>query len=170
MSEFAPPVPLTAEHRVEDFRCGKAVLDEFLIQHALGRQSAMLSRTYVVTPAESDTVVAYSTLAHTMIAQEQAPKKIGRGMPAAIPALLLARLAVDSRYQGFGLGRALFGDAVKRTWAAIVGSAAPVRFFVVDAMDEEAKAFYERLGMIPSPTAPMRLFLHYKDLETTFRV
>jgi hypothetical protein len=40
----------------------------------------------------------------------------------------------------------------------------PCVFFVVDAMDSEAKTYYKGLGMVPSPTHPMRLFLHYKDL------
>ena len=48
--------------------------------------------------------------------------------------------------------------------------AAPVRVFLVDAKDEEAKAFYERfdVDMLVSSLTPMRLFLSYKDLKPLF--
>lgn len=165
MSEYAAPVPLTDTHDLSAFDCGKPPLDEFLKLHALSRQNAMLSRTYVVTIANSSVVVAYYTLAHVAIARDQAPKKIGRGMPDRIPSLLLARLAVDRNHQGHRLGSSLFSDALRRTWAVMQGAAAPVRFFVVDAKDEEARAFYFHKRMLPSPAEPMRLFLHYKDLK-----
>ncbi|MBL8048755.1 MAG: GNAT family N-acetyltransferase [Chthonomonas sp.] len=168
MPDFAAPTPLTAEHEVANFDCGKPPLNDFLKEHALARQNAMLSRTYVVTPVGSLHVAAYYTLAHVSSVREQAPKKIARGMPDTIPALLLARLAIDETFQRQGLGKSLFSDALRRTWAVMSQAAAPVRFFVVDAKDEEARAYYEKLGMTPSPTNPMRLFLHYKDLQAIF--
>jgi GNAT superfamily N-acetyltransferase len=164
MSEFSPPEPLRPDHRLAGFDCGKPPLNEFLKLHALGRQKAKLSRTYVVTRGTD--VVAYYTLAHVTVRPGDAPKKLGRGMPSAIPAILLARLAVDLQFQGRGLGRSLFVDAVRRTWAVMESEAAPpVRLFVVDAKDEEAKAFYERFDMFPSPHDPLRLFLSYKTLQ-----
>lgn len=168
MISFSPPVILGPEHELSTFCCGKAPLDAFLKEHAFSRQAAMLSRTYVVTFAGSNVVAGYHTLAHISIRCDSAPKKISRGMPSSIPAILLARLAVDQSCQGLGLGRSLFSDALQRTWAVMRGSAAPVRFFVVDAMDEDVRAFYEQKGMIPSPHNPMRLFLHYKEVLSLF--
>jgi len=49
MSEFSFPVPITAEHDTSDFDCGKLPLNEFLQHHALDKQNARLSRTYVVS-------------------------------------------------------------------------------------------------------------------------
>lgn len=46
--------------------------------------------------------------------------------------------------------------------------AAPVRFFIVDAKDEAAKAFYERFDMIPAPENTLRLYLSYKTLRQLF--
>jgi len=85
-------------------------------------------------------------------------------MPNAIPAMLMARLAVDLTAQGSGLGRSLLVNAIERTWAVMENGPAPVRLFVVDAKDKQAKTFYERFNMIPSPHNPMRLFLSYKTL------
>jgi hypothetical protein len=164
MSEFSPPEPLRPDHRLGDFDCGKPALNDFLRLHALGRQKAMLSRTYVV--ARGGLVVGYYTLAHVAVRADDVPKKLGRGMPTAIPAILLARLGVDVRVQGRGLGRSMFVDAVRRTWAVMCSDAVPpVRLFVVDAMDDEASAFYERFDMLPSPVKPLRLYLSYKSLE-----
>lgn len=163
MPEFAAPVLLSEEHEISDFACGQPSLDEFLKLHALAKQNAMLSRTYVVTEMSAG-VVAYYTLAHISVQSEEAPKRLARGMPASIPAILLARLAIDQRFQGQGLGRSLFADSLMRTWAVMSGHV-PVRIFVVDAIDEPAREFYEKLGMISSPSNPMRLFLHYKDIR-----
>jgi GNAT superfamily N-acetyltransferase len=85
-------------------------------------------------------------------------------------AILMARLAVDQTAQGQGLGRSLLVDALERTWSVMQNGAAPVRLFVVDAKDEEAKAFYERFGMLTSPANPMRLFLSYKTLSAILEV
>ncbi len=167
MPNFSAPHTLQAGHDLTNFTCGKLPLDEFLKLHALDRQNAKLSRTYVVTIRESQ-VIAYYTLAHVAISQAAAPKRIDRGMPSDIPGILLARMAVDERFHRQGLGRSLFSDAIFRTWAVMKDGAAPVRLFVVDAKDEEAKAFYERAQMIPSPSNPLRLFLHYKDLQAIF--
>lgn len=164
MPSFTGPEPLHIEHALSAFTCGKPSLDAFLKLHALDKQRAMLSRTYVVTC--DGTVIAYYTLAHIAIVREQAPKKLGHGMPSEIPAMLLARLAIDNRYQHQGLGRSLFRDAMIRTWGVMLSGPAPVRLFVVDAIDEGAKVFYEQFGMRSAPDNPMRLFLHYKDLRS----
>jgi GNAT superfamily N-acetyltransferase len=166
MSDFAAPTPLGLDNDTHGFDCGKTPLNEFLQLHALDKQNARLSRTYVVT--RESVVVAYYTLAHVSVTQEETPKKLGRGMPRAIPAMLMARLAVDLTAQGHGLGRSLLTDALRRTWAVMEDGPAPVRLFVVDAKDDEAKAFYERFDMDPSPQNPMRLFLSYKDLKPLF--
>lgn len=165
------PAPLTGAHDVSAFDCGKPPLNDFLRLHALDRQRAMLSRTYVVT--DGGRVVAYYTLAQVDVRQTEAPKKLGRGMPSAIPAMLMARFAVALEHKGQGLGRSLFADAIRRTWAAMSTGPAPMRLFVVDAKDEEARGFYERFDMIASPSAsatdyPVRLYLSYKTLQSLF--
>ncbi|MEG4917673.1 GNAT family N-acetyltransferase [Microcoleus sp. B7-D4] len=169
MLNLSPPAPLTLDHDLSAFDCGKSPLNEFLKLHALDKQNAKISRTYVVTT--NAVVVAYYTLALIVVKPEEAPKKVGRGMPSSIPALLMARFAVDDKYQGKGLGRSLLMDAIIRTRAVMnmdSENVPPVRCFVVDAMDEQAKAFYERFDLLPSPSNPMRLFLHYKEIERLF--
>ena len=166
MFDLQAPETLTAAHDVSAFDCGKEALNVFLKQHALDKQNAMLSRTYVAS--SGGVVVGYYTLAHSSTLQPDAPKKLGRGMPGSIPAMLMARFAVDVTFQGRGLGRSLFTDALRRTWAVMRAGAAPVRFFVVDAKDEEARAFYEQFDMVAATQTPLRLYLSYKQLRQEF--
>lgn len=76
----------------------------------------------------------------------------------------MARLAVDGRFQRRGLGESLFGDVLLRAQAVIESGAAPVRFFLVDAKHERAKAFYLRFGMKPLLDDSLRLYLSYKQI------
>jgi len=79
-----------------------------------------------------------------------------------VPATLLGRLAVDRRYQRQGLGVFLLLDALARALRATgdVGSVA----VVVDAIDEPARAFYERCEFIALPDQRRRLFLPMKSI------
>jgi GNAT superfamily N-acetyltransferase len=80
-----------------------------------------------------------------------------------VPIMLLARLAVDRRWQGKGVGRALLKDAMQRTLQA--SDIAGIRAFAVHAKDENARAFYLKFDFIPSPTDPMHLFVLIKDVR-----
>jgi GNAT superfamily N-acetyltransferase len=77
--------------------------------------------------------------------------------------MLLARLAVDRRSQGRGIGKALLRDAMQRTVQA--ADIAGIRAFAVHAKDDEARNFYLKFDFIPSPTDPMHLFVLLKDVR-----
>ncbi len=78
--------------------------------------------------------------------------------------MLLARLAVDRREQGQGLGKALLKDALLRTSQA--ADIAGIRALLVHAKDDEARLWYqEKYNFEPSPTDPFHLFLLMKDLR-----
>lgn len=47
--QFSAPQPLLALHRVDEFACGEALLDEWLKRRALANQPSGASRTFVVT-------------------------------------------------------------------------------------------------------------------------
>jgi GNAT superfamily N-acetyltransferase len=80
-----------------------------------------------------------------------------------IPIMLLARMAVDRRCQGQGVGKALLRDALERTLNA--AEIAGIRAFAVHAKDEQARSFYELFDFVPSPTDPLHLFLLLKDVR-----
>jgi predicted N-acetyltransferase YhbS len=105
----------------------------------------------------------YFTLAAHVVARETLAKRTGRGSPDVIPAILLARLALDRSKQGQGLGAELLWDALSRAVAANRHVAA--RLVVVDAVDERAASFYEHFGFEPIPGNPARLVQKLSSIE-----
>ncbi len=152
---------LRRDHAVESFDCGRDELNQFLTRYAWANQQANASQTYVGLAGE--TIVGFYTLTAGAIAYEGAPERLAKGLARhPIPILLLARLAVDKRWHGRGVGKDLLRDALRRTLQA--ADIAGIRAFAVHAKDEEARRFYEHFNFIPSPSDPMHLFLLLKDV------
>ena len=98
------------------------------------------------------------------VSREEAPERLIKGLARhPVPVMLLARLAVDHRWHGQGVGKALLKDAMQRTLQA--ADIAGIRAFAVHAKDEEARTFYLKFDFIPSPTDPMHLFVLLKDVR-----
>ena len=153
---------LRRDHGVEDFDCGREELNRFLQRYALQNQQAGASQTYV--GLAGDVVIGFHTLAVGEVKYEGAPARLTKGLARhPVPIMLLARLAVDRRWQGQGVGESLLKDAMLRTLQA--ADIAGIRAFAVHAKDERAKRYYERFDFIPSPTDPMHLFVLLKDVR-----
>ena len=91
-------------------------------------------------------VIGYYVIATGAVARAAATGRVRRNMPDPVPVMVLGRLAVDSAYQGRGLG---------------VG----FRAILVHAMSEEARRFCERHGFGPSPIDPMTLMITIADAK-----
>jgi GNAT superfamily N-acetyltransferase len=95
-----------------------------------------------------------------------APDRIKKGLARhPIPVMILARLAVDQKYQGMNIGRGLLKDAIRRTLQA--SEYAGIRAIFVYAKDDKARKFYEHYGFEPSPVDPFKLMLLVKDARKT---
>jgi GNAT superfamily N-acetyltransferase len=161
---FLDPQPLDDEHRLNGFDSGVGSLDTWLINHARAAAGAGSARTYVVLDTQQDRVVGYHALTVASIEHSEATKRAQRSMPKhPIPAMLLARLAVDKTVQGKGIGTFLLKDAMNR--ALSVAEQAGMRLMLVHAINDEAKAFYEHFGFEASPTDPKNLQLLIKDIR-----
>jgi len=159
------PQPLSADHALDGFDSGVLSLDDWLRRRALHNQASGASRTFVVCDAIQ--VVAYYALAATAVAPDAAPGRFRRNMPDPIPVVVLARLAIARDWQSQGLGRALFQDAAKRVVHA--ADTIGIRGLLVHAISDEAKSFYMRLGLDPSPLDPMTLMTTVADLKWALR-
>jgi len=148
--------PLDNGHGLEGFTCGHRELDEWLVRHARNatRQG---TRTYVLIEEPSGEETGYFAIAPYLIAREQTPRSVGRGAPQRIPAILLAKLALDERLHGQGLGSELLVHAL--TTIVTAARSAGGRVVVVDAIDDTAASFYQAHDFQPSPTNPNRLVL-----------
>ena len=112
------------------------------------------SRTFVWHTGD-DVVVAYYSLAAHLIGCAVLPRGLAHGAPAQIPAVLLARLALDKTLHGRGFGGVLLADALRKAVGA--GLRVGVRFVVVDAIDDHAAGFYRAHGFKSIPVDPHRL-------------
>ena len=159
---YTPPELLTADHDVTAFACGEPALNRFIKRYALINQANEISRTYVTT--RDGYVAGFYTLAFGSISHEDATAKIKAELPQyPIPIILLARLAVDLREKGRGLGKALLRDALLRSLQA--SDIAGLRAVLTHAKNDEAKNFYLKFGFEPSPTHDQHLMLSIRDLK-----
>ena len=156
---------LEASHDVADFTCGNEGLDRWLHRHAATAQAKRTSVTYVWTTA-GGRVAAYYSLAPHLIENADLPRRLGRGDPRQIPAILLARLALSRDLRGTGLGGILLHDALSR--AVVASQQAGGRYVVVDAIDDNARQFYEHYGFTPTPR-PDRLVRKVSDIEADIK-
>jgi GNAT superfamily N-acetyltransferase len=149
------------DHDVGAFRCGKPPLDAWLSGQALRAQESRTARTYVWTRAGSPAALAYYSIAPTQIARTEITRSPAGGY-TVIPGYLLARLALDERLHGQGLGSELLADALERiVEAARTGGG---RLIVVDAIDDAAHAFYRRHDFV-AIAGSMRLYLKVATAE-----
>jgi GNAT superfamily N-acetyltransferase len=159
---LAPPTPVSATDRLEDFGSGEASLDYWLRHRALRNQSSGASRCFVV--GGGGTVIGYYTLSAGAIGHEAAPKSMRRNMPDPLPVLLLGRLAIDRRHQNQGLGQALLRDAMLRTVS--VAQDTGVFATLLHAILEPAKRFYLSRGFVESSLQPMTLMMTLQTART----
>ena len=156
--EFTSVVPLDGGHDRTSFDCGVPALNLYLRNYALQNQKKGIVRNYVTTHVDRKDVVAYYSLVYAAIDQKRLPAKLVKGLGKYdVPVMLLARLAVDHREQGKGLGKALLKDAVLRTMQA--AEIAGLKLLLVHAKDEAASEFYRRHGFEPVVDDPLKLFL-----------
>ena len=133
------PEPLGGQHRLDQFECGEPALDEWLKRQA--------------RPAHpSDPARALRTTLED-----------GQPRSRLVPAVLLARLAVDRQHQGTGIGRSLLQDVLLRCVEA--ADAIGARVLLVHAKHERAKSWYLQYGFEESPTDPLHLQMLMKDVR-----
>jgi predicted GNAT family N-acyltransferase len=156
---------LSASHEISAFDCGNEVLDSWLRNHAATTQAKRTCVTYVWTRGDASVVACYSLAPH-LIENADLPRRLGRGDPRQIPAVLLARLALSHELRGSGLGGILLYDALSRAVAA--SQQAGGRYVVVDAIDQAATRFYEHFGFAQTPRE-QRLVRKVSDIEADIK-
>jgi GNAT superfamily N-acetyltransferase len=152
---ISPPEKLGADHDLTQFNCGEPSLDHWLRNRALQNEKSGASRTYVV--CSGGRVVGYYALAAGAVAHTEATSRAKRNMPNPVPVILIGRLAIDSRFQGCGIGADLLRDTVLRIIQA--ADIAGIRAILVSAISPDANRFYEKYGFISSPANPQILMI-----------
>jgi GNAT superfamily N-acetyltransferase len=147
--------PLSDGHDLTSFRCGRPELDDWLVLHARNAVGQG-TRTYVLLD-EARRLAGYFAIAPHLVEREELPRRIGRGAPDKIPAVLLAKLALHEGLHRQGLGAELLVWALATIVTA--ARAAGGKLIVVDAIDEAAAGFYRRHDFQALSGDPHRLVM-----------
>lgn len=164
------PQPLSKFHDLSQFDCGKEILTDWLKKHALQSQASGHTKTMVITD-DSNSVVGYYSFSVVSVEHvETTPDRVKKGLARySIPVFLIARLAVDKRLQGTGLGRRLLRHALLKAAKAAQHNV-PLRAVVVDAIDPQARDFYAQSDFKAWPIDSFRMWILMKDLIASFDV
>jgi GNAT superfamily N-acetyltransferase len=147
----------------KDFKCGKEMLDNYL--HTQASQDVRRKLCVVFAMFEGTIIKGYYTLSNASIPAEMIPEGIKKMMPRsyqALPVTLLGRLAIDKKFSGQGLGGILLLDALKRSYKIASQSLGSIGV-IVDPLDTEALAFYEKFGFIILPDSG-KMFMPMADI------
>lgn len=144
MAESVEIRPLARDDERSGFSCGQADLDRFFEYYAGQNQFKLhLAVTYVAVV--QGRIVGFATVAASSIERASVPSaRLRKRLPSyPLPVLRLARLGVDTRVQGLGVGKALLRHVLglaldQRDRLGCVG--------VVTDAKPDAVTFYETLG------------------------
>lgn len=167
---YRPPRLLEAEDALDEFECRSAEQTEWLRHHARQAHAAGTAKVLVVTPDDTDLVVAYYAWSMASISVEDVPARVRQGAGRyPQPVSLLARLGVSLDHERRGLGAGLLADAIGRT--AQLGVEIGCRGLLLHAETREARDFYLHLipEFEPSPTDDLHLVLLMKDILKSLR-
>lgn len=159
----------TTQHNVKPFSCGKPSMDEFLKRHAANHMKTGISSTWVLPvlddpqPAKSR-VAAYYSLTSSTVKKKEIP--FDKSLPKyPVPVALLARLAVDEAFSRQGLGAKTLVTALRKS-VELTDKGLPAVGLIVDVLDEDALAFYQKFEMFePFTDDPTRLFVPMHTLR-----
>jgi GNAT superfamily N-acetyltransferase len=158
---------LDKTHQRAEFNCGQASLDDFLRNLVSQYEKRNLGRTYVAVRPGEKRVYGYYTLASATLSTQDLPSEGARKLPRhPIPAILLARLAVDRTTQGQGLGDALLVDALKRCLE--LAEKLGVHAVEVDAIDQQARKFDQKYGFVPLLDSPLHLYIPVGTIQKLY--
>jgi len=159
--------PLDRHHVRERFDCGVQPLDNFLRALVSQYEKRNLGRTYVAVRDDDPQVLGYYTISSGAIAFETLPPEGAKKLPRhPVPVVLIARLAVDLSAQGQRLGEKLLIDALARS--VDLSEKLGIHAVVVDAIDEKAKAFYEKYRFMELQDGKLHLYLPVATIAAAF--
>ena len=158
------PRPLERRDDRSRYQSGNPEIDDWFHRFAWQNHATGNARVFVATQG-SETLGFYA-LAMGAVQRSKLPDALKPGRrPDPCPILLLARLAVDQRAQGNGIGAALLKDALFRAYKLSneVGFAA----LLVHCANDHVREFYlsQSSHFVPCPEADNHLMLPLRAMQ-----
>lgn len=155
---------ITRKHDRGGFDCGDTDLNEFLRRYARQSHDQGAAKTFLAVDDDGGAILGFYSLAPASVAYHRVPEAARPGLARhEVPGFRLARVAIDRRWQGLGLGGQLLLAAGRRCLrvAAAVGGVV----LVIDAKNDRAAAWYASYGAVPLLDAERTLVLPLATIE-----
>lgn len=166
--EFYKPTLLDPEkHRREMFTSGESSLDEWLHRYAGQNRRGNTAAVWVIAD-DGHRVVCYATLSMTSVDRAGSPAPLAKAAPIRVPALLVGRLATDTRVTGLGLGTQMVKHILAT--AAELNLKAACRAVVVTALNPTSFNWWQRFGFEPfdsDGSMNLDLYMLTRDISAT---
>jgi GNAT superfamily N-acetyltransferase len=161
--------PINKKHDREGFDCGEEALNEFLRRYARKSHERGGSKTFLaIEDAGSKSILGFYSLSPASLDYARTPEIIRRGLAYYdVPGFRLARLAVDRRWQGRGIGGQLLLAAGTRCLLAAAEVGGVV--LVIDAKNEKVAGWYASYGAVALLDSPLSLLLPLDTIEAALR-
>ena len=143
-------VALASGHDTEAFDCGEPARNTWLRTRAAKNDQSGDSRTYVAV--DGAITAGFYALTVGSILREILPGALRRNAPDPVSCVLLAQLAMDTRYQRRGLARTLVLHGMRQS--ARIADLAGCRLFAVSPARPELVTFYGKFGFREVATQP----------------
>jgi GNAT superfamily N-acetyltransferase len=156
---------LRRHHKRTEFSSGVEPLDRYLREQARQDARNHVTAVHVMQDIEESRIAGYFTSSAASIEPIALPTAVARSLPRypSLPAFLLGRFALDTRYQGQGLGGLLLVHALRL--ALTVSSQVAAMAVIVDAKDSSGRRFYERFGFESIVGDEYRLFIPMRRIS-----
>jgi len=161
--------PISKKHNRGAFDCGEPALNEFLQRHARRSHDLGGAKTFLaINDAGHKTILGFYSLSPASVEYARTPAIVRRALARYdVPVFRLARLAVDLKVQGQGLGGQLLLTAGRRCLlaAAEVGGVA----LLIDAKNEKVAGWYVTYGAVQLADSPLSLLLPLATIQATLK-
>jgi GNAT superfamily N-acetyltransferase len=161
--------PISRAHDRQSFDCGDGELNEFLRKHARQSHERGGAKTFAaIADFDRKTILGFYSLSPASIEYARSPELIRRGLARYdVPGFRLARLAVDWRLKGQGLGGQLLIAAGRRCLRAAVEVGGVM--LLIDAKNENVAKWYRLYGAVPLEDAPLTLMLPLSTIDAALK-
>jgi GNAT superfamily N-acetyltransferase len=161
--------PIHKKHDRNAFDCGDDALNEFLRRYARKSHELGGAKTFLaIDDVAPNTLLGFYSLTPASVEYAQTPEIIRRGLARHdVPGFRLARLAVDRRRHGQGIGGQLLLAAGRRCLLAAAAIGGVV--LVIDAKNERVARWYASYGAVPLLDAPLALMLPLTTIKAALK-
>jgi GNAT superfamily N-acetyltransferase len=157
---------IAKKHDRDGFDCGDEALNEFLRRYARKSHERGGAKTFLaIDDAGGKSILGFYSVSPASVDYARTPEIARRGLARHdVPGFRLARLAVDRRWQGRGVGGQLLLAAGRRCLLAAAEVGGVV--LVIDAKNERVAKWYASYGAMALLDAQLTLVLPLATVET----